>query len=846
MKISQMKTNGVEEALGFAFLPLSLSWSIEDCKYPTENIVSTRIIIKKEGNIVFDSGERKNIDCLDFNPHIKLESRTYYTWTVEVKDNLGNKISASSFFETGKMYEVWNAKWINAGNKDIECLKFSKVFSLKECDVKKSARLYICALGVYEVYINGEKVGYEYLAPGYHSYDCHLQTFTYDVTKYLKSEANLIEIYCADGWYKGRLGFDGAKNIYGDSFYAIAELYVNEKLVVVTDKSWKACNTEIVSASIYDGEVIDARNAELENIINYKLTETSPLKSGKLIDRYSLAVIEKERFCNPIFIHTPNKECVLDFSQNLTGFVTFLSNAKRGMEIKLSACEILQKGCFFHDNYRSAKAEFIYISDGKQRRIRPHFTFFGFRYMKVECRTSKNDSWRAFRREDGFSDFEAVHIRSDIDQIGFIKTGNCLVNKLFENAMWSEKDNFLDVPTDCPQRDERLGWTGDAQIFSNTALYNMDLLAFFRKWLFDMRAEQKLINGACPNIVPRIKQGIISEYASSPWADAAVIVPWNTFLHSGNKTFLEEAYDGMKMWLDYEYKNENDLGGEHLIKNGFHFADWLALDSKDGSPFGATDSLFIASCYYLKNAEIVSKAAEILLKSDDIKKYTELSKEIKKAIIKKYFDEKGLCKIKTQTALSISIVFSLSKDIKQEGIRLARMIKENNGALNTGFVGNAIICHALAESGNVKLAYDLLLREEYPSWLYSVKLGASTIWERWDSVLPDGSMKKEDMNSLNHYSYGSIVSFLYEEVFGISIKEAGFKTVNIAPKTDKRLNFASCKLQTVSGIYKVSWKYEKNNKIKYQINVPFGCSAYFVLNNKESKKLTSGQYIFIS
>ncbi|MCR5605661.1 MAG: family 78 glycoside hydrolase catalytic domain, partial [Treponema sp.] len=592
--------------------------------------------------------------------------------------------------------------------------------------------------------------------------------------------------------------------------------------------------------------VIDERKAELENVVNYEVSETFPEKAGKLVDRYSLPIIEKERFSNPIFIHTPKKECVLDFSQNLTGVISFFSNAKRGMEIKLSAGEILQKGCFFRDNYRTAKAEFIYISDGKERTVRPHFTFFGFRYMKVECRENEKDSWRALQENDGFSVFEALHIRSDIDQTGFIKTGNSLVNKLFENALWSEKDNFLDVPTDCPQRDERLGWTGDAQIFSNTALYNMDLLAFFRKWLFDMRAEQKLIDGACPNIVPRIKKGMISEYAASPWADAAVIVPWNTFIHSGNKTFLEEAYDGMKMWLDYEYKRESSLGGEHLIKDGFHFADWLSLDSKDGSPFGATAPLFIASCYYLKNAEIVSKAAKILSKDADVKKYTELYEEIKKAILKKYFDKNGLCKIKTQTALSLAIVFSLSKNIEMEGVRLSKLVKENNGALNTGFVGNAIICHALAESGNVNLAYDLLLREKYPSWLYSVKLGASTIWERWDSVLPDGTIKKEEMNSLNHYSYGSIVSFLYEEVCGIKALDAGFKTIRIKAKIDKRLDFVDCKLQTASGFYEVSWQYEKNDKIKYQITIPFGCTAYFVLDDEETIKLTSGQYIFIS
>ena len=442
--------------------------------------------------------------------------------------------------------------------------------------------------------------------------------------------------------------------------------------------------------------------------------------------------------------------------------------------------------------------------------------------------------------------FTAYHLRSDFEQIGDITTGDSKVNQLFSNALWGQKDNFLDVPTDCPQRDERLGWTGDAQIFSETACYNMYMPAFYRKYLWDMRAEQSILDGSVPNVVPRLKEGMVSEHGSCPWADAGVIIPWNVYRQYGNRTLLAECYPGMKAWVDCQRKKEESLGGVHLIKDGFHFADWLALDNEQPGPFGATDPLYIASAYYYKDVRIVAASAEIIGKAEEAEEYQRLSGEILKAIRATYFDEKGLCNCKTQTGSAIAIMFELNpteEARQQEGNVLAQRVEENHGHLNTGFVGTTMLCPALTETGHHDVAVQLLLNEEYPGWLYSVNMGATTIWERWNSVMPDGHLNKDGMNSLNHYSYGSIEAWMYGEVCGIRPVEAGFKKAVIAPHADKRLGYAECILDTAAGCYKSSWKCE-GDKVVYRVEVPFDAEAEFLVEGMDLQKLEAGTYVF--
>lgn len=862
MKVIQMRTNHIEKPAGYDYSPLSLSWKVTECGNAKKQKYA-QVIVKQEGNIVFDSGMDMSADSLDYQVNMELKPRTLYDWTVTVTADNGQQAQGQSTFETGKMNEPWQGQWItpnqalvdeNAGNgyknagyilqKSFEICDPDSGFTKEGIAGKKQkSRLYICGLGVYECYINGHKVGDEYLAPGYHSYDFHLQTAVFDVTDYLKNGENKIEIWLGDGWFKSRMGFDGGiADLYGDKLHAICELYVGEKLVVKTDKDWESKISPIVFSGIYDGEIYDAR---LKNSNRTgSVQEEIPAKCGELTDRYSLPIVKKEKFEPKEVIVSPKGETILDFGQNLTGWTEFDCHLPKGTQIRLTACEILQDGCFYHDNLRLAKTEYVYISDGEPAHVRPHFTFYGFRYMLAEIKDTEGQ-WEALPKDCAAYHFTACHLRSDFDQIGSIVTGHKKVNQLFSNALWGQKDNFLDVPTDCPQRDERLGWTGDAQVFSETACYNMYMPAFYRKYLWDMRAEQSITGGAVPNVVPRIKEGMVSECGNCPWADAGVIIPWNVYLHYGSKSLLKETYPGMKAWVDYERRKEESEGGPHLVKSGFHFADWLALDNDVPGPFGATDPLYIASAYYYRCTKIVGEAAKILGYEDDARQYEHLSREILTAVREKYFDENGLCVCKTQTGAALAIMFGLISDDKYslEGGALNERIEANNHHLNTGFVGTTMLCPALTRSGHHETAVDLLLNESFPGWLYCVNLGATTIWERWDSVLPDGHMNPEGMNSLNHYSYGSIEAWMYGDVCGIRPLTPGFKKAVIAPHVDERLGYADCTLDTAAGQYRCSWKYENKESVCFEIEVPFNAEAMFTFNGCQ-KRLLCGKYIF--
>ncbi|MCI6464191.1 MAG: glycoside hydrolase family 78 protein [Faecalicatena sp.] len=847
MKLTQLRVNHIETPMGFQINPLSFSWKVEEAdgaKYQK----SARIMVKKGKDVLFDSKEEESADSLDYPVDLSLSPRTRYQWSVCVTADNQEKAAEESWFETGKMDEPWQGKWITpALDQSVQPI-LARTFDVHKKPVK--ARLYLCGLGIYEVYINGKKVGNEFLAPGYHSYDFHLQVQTYDVTDYLERGKNEIRIWLGDGWFKGRLGFDGGyTNLYGDRCYAIGELYMEQddgtETLLCTDESWKSKASPITFSNIYDGEIYDARLEDEDNWKDVRICE--PKGCGVLSDRYSLPIVKKESFQVQEVIRTPKNELVFDFGQNLTGWVEFDCDFPAGTQIKLTASEIMQDGCFYHDNLRTAKTEFTYISNGKKAHVRPHFTFYGFRYMKVECDCTVDQK-----------DFTAYHLRSDFDQTGWIETGNQKVNQLFSNALWSQKDNFLDVPTDCPQRDERLGWTGDAQVFSETACYNMYMPAFYRKYLWDMRAEQSILGGSVPNVVPRLKQGMVAEHGSCPWADAGVIIPWNVFLHYGSRTLLQECYPGMKAWIDCERKKEEALGGPHLIKDGFHFADWLALDNEQPGPFGATDPLYIASAYYYQGAKIISQAAKMLTEGirqedpkiceyeKDAKEYGRLAEEILQAIQTTYFDENGCCVCKTQTGSAIAVEFGLMPEKqKEEGERLEERVRRNGSHLNTGFVGTTLLCPALTHTGHHTTAVDLLLNEEFPGWLYCVNLGATTIWERWNSVLPDGKISEEGMNSLNHYSYGSIEAWMYSDVCGIRPSRPGFREAVIEPHPDKRLKYAECTLDTAAGRYTVKWNCQNDGNVTYEVHVPFGAQARMKFPDGKSEKLTAGTYQFV-
>lgn len=824
MEITRMRCNRIENPLGFALGQPVLSWVLESETAKTQEACQIKVALDPDfRQIIHDSGKRQDIDSIGYPLPIALKPRTRYYWQVKVWTDCGEVESQTAWFETAKMDEPWQAKWITPAWEDKEIHPWlRKKFSLTK--PIKEARLYICGLGLYEAEINGQRVGEEYLTPYCSSYDNWIQYQAFDVTRHLLQGENAVGVMLGNGWYKGRFTYRAnAREIYGDRFALICELVVTYRdgttEVVCSDQSWKVKPSHILASSIYDGEVQDA-NSYLPGWSRPELDDSGwdqvrliDLGYGRLQERRSLPVRIKERIKPVEVIHTPNGETVLDFGQNMVGWVSFNTNAPKGARILLQYGEALQGGCFSQENLRSAKAEFTYIADGKPAKVRPHFTFYGFRYVKVE-------GWEG---ELSLDDFTGDVVYSDLEQIGAIETSNPLVNRLFLNALWGQKGNFLDVPTDCPQRDERMGWTGDAQMFSGTACFNMDCGAFFGKFLYDLALEQRNLGGKVPDFVPTFG---MKQNGSAAWSDAATVIPWNLYLHYGDKAVLERQLESMIAYVEH-IKSLDD--GDRLWDSGFHYGDWLALDGKgEFSREGGTPTDLIATAYYAYSAGLVAKAARVLGKEDLAQEYEQLAEEVKKAFCDEFVTPRGRMAVNTQTAHILPLFMDLVPDELRPRIiaSLVELLKENNYYLKTGFVGTPYLCRVLSENGHNDIAYKLLLNEEFPSWLYAVKLGATTIWERWNSLLPDGRFGELGMNSLNHYCYGSIVEWMYRHMCGINPLEAapGFRRFKLAPQPSQRLEYAKASLDSAAGRIESGWQYMERG-IRYSFAVPFNTEA---------------------
>lgn len=832
MKINKMRTNRIKNPLGFDIERPVFSWQVAESEEKYQKAARIEVSLNPEfTEVIYDSGMSSAICSSGYEVQLKKKSRTRYYWRVTVYTEQEEVQSEAAWFETAKEDEVWKGKWITP-NMDHDIFPIMT----KSINIGKpiqKARAYICGLGVYECYINGQKAGNEYLAPGCNAYDKWLQYQTYDVSNLLQGGENSFEISLGNGWYKGRMSgtkvYEGeGEGIYGNQFLLLCEIVLTfadgTTEVVGSDETWQAMRSKILASNIYDGETYDARILQNE-VFTVRCIEAP---AAKLIARRSIPVIQHE-ILRPVLICTPAGEQVLDFGQNLTGQFRFKVKEKRNREIILTCGEILQQGNFYNENYRTAKAEYRYFCDGTCVMARPQFTFYGFRYLKVEGIETVEPK-----------DFEAIVLYSDLETTGNIKTGNTLVNQLIENTMWGQKGNFLDNPTDCPQRDERLGWTGDAQMFSATACYQMDCAAFFSKYHYDLSQEQQAAGGSVPMIVPTFGN---PAYDSCAWGDAATIIPWNLYLFYGDVSKLREEFPSMRAWVDKIRRVDEEHGGKRLWTTGFHFGDWLSLDAKkEGTSTGGTDPYFIASAYYCYSARLTAKAAAVLGHKELQQEYETLSKEVEAAIRKEYFSGTGRATIQTQTAYTLALWMNLIPEdwTKRTIDGLAEALKERGNYLATGFVGTPLLCPALSEYGRSDLAYTLLLNENYPGWLYEVKKGATTIWERWNSVLEDGSMNPKGMNSLNHYAYGSIVGWIYRYAAGIQPLEdhPGFKRIRFAPNADQRLGNLEAVFQSVSGRYTVKWHFNEQNYVCCQLSIPFDANAELWLNDALPETIT--------
>lgn len=820
MELYNLRVNHVKEALGF-FLGEKPTVSFQVRDTYGKKLKSVTITVadnEKMKTPIYISGEI--LEEMTVYP-IQAEFTPYaiYYYQVRAVSDIGEEALAVSWFETGKMNEGWNAEWITPEEKR-DVMLVGKEFSVNR-EVKK-ARIYIGCAGVYELELNGEKVGKEYLTPYSNDYYSWMQVITHDITKQLQKGINVIEAIYSHGWYGEQFGLASGKFIYGDTNAVIAEIHIQyadgAEEVISTDESWYSGKSPCISGEIYHGTVYD---------FSYDCSKTGAvsvcdIKKEKLMDRLSLPVlIKEERLVAEVFT-TPKGELCIDIGQNMTGWLRIDTSKFKDKDFRIQYFEVLDSdGNFYNKNLRSARAEFVYKTDGTPRIIEAKFTYYGFRYAKIDGLD-----------EIPMDAFTGCVVYSDMEQTGVIETSNSLVNRLFLNALWGQKDNFLDVPTDCPQRDERMGWTGDAQVFCGTANFNMDVAAFYNKFIYDMWMEQQRNNGVVPYYVPFVRgseKGRGSAATSAAWGDAATIIPWTCYIHTGDKEALKKHYPSMKAWVEHIRSQEED---NHLWKQGFHLGDWLALDNVvKYPPMGLTPKDMVASAYYLYSTKLLSKAAKALGKKEEQKEYEELARQIKTSMQKEYVTETGRIASDTQTANILALFMDFATDEK----RAAEMLNEKimaveGGHLNTGFVGTTYICRALSDHGFNKTAYKLLLNKDCPSWLYAVERGATTIWERWDSILPDGSFGKASMNSFNHYSYGAVMEWVYRNVAGIQPMEEypGFRRIKLMPQPDNQLEWVKVSYDSVCGCYSSSWKIEKE-KLWFKFKVPFGGGAYLTL-----------------
>lgn len=841
VKITHLKTNHIENPLGFAIERPTLSWIVEDTRDTVQT--AAQVVVSRDDafeRVIFDSGkvEGSGIDSLAYRPPITLEPRTRYFWKVRVWGETESAESEAAWFETAKMGEPWQADWITPDWDDNQVHPILyRQFELPARPVR--ARAYICGLGLYHFALNGEKVGNEHLTPYCNAYDQWIQYQTFDITGQLAPGANVACVMLGNGWYKGRYGADGGRvAFYGDRFALICELHITlengDTAIIASDRTWKAQPAPVLASDIFDGETYDARiKAEPapEHSSGVRLID---LDKSRLEARRSLPVCVNETIKPVAVLHTPAGETVLDMGQNITGWVRFRTNAPAGARIELQYGEVLQGGNFFRDNLRTAKAEYTYIADGAEAVVEPYFTFYGFRYVKVS-------GWPG---DLSIDDFTGCVVYSQMEITGEIETSNAKVNRLIQNALWSQKGNFLDIPTDCPQRDERLGWTGDIQVFSGTACFNMDAAAFLSKFAYDLGKEQAKTGGMVPHIVPMVN---LNKGGAAAWADVATILPWTLYTFYGDSDILAQQFESMRAWVDTIKRIDDASGGRRLWTEGEHFGDWLALDDPIHSDprRGGTPHDFIASAFYCYSARLVAQAAARLGKAEPAETYGRLSEEVKAAIQRAYFTEDGRLAVPTQTGYVLALFMDLVPDAYREQVQrdfIARL-KEDNVHLRTGFVGTPYLCRVLSAIGANELAYRLLLNEDYPSWLYAVNLGATTIWERWNSLNPDGSVSSTGMNSLNHYAYGSIVEWMYRDMCGLNPASddaavTGFRAPRIAPKPDPSLAWARARYRSAAGYYESGWRFDEAGGITFTIAIPFNAAATVVLPGARGRAIT--------
>ncbi len=834
VQVVALRTEYQQNPLGLDAPRPRLSWQLSyAARAVTQTAYQVRVAastqeLRAGRSLVWDSG-RVNSDESIQRPYDgpALKSGQRYYWQVRVWDgaDMVSNWSEPAWWEMGLLDAAqWRVSWIEPALAEDRATAAPVAMLRREFQLRDEvvrARAYVTSHGLYEMYLNGRRVGDELFTPGWTSYHKRLQYQTYDVTALLRKGQNAVGVLLGDGWYRFR-----GRYAYGDLLGLLLQINITYKdgheEVIGSDQNWKAATGPILMSEIYDGETYDARlekpgwNQPGFADQQWSAVRVTAQRNDNLVAPAGPPVRKMEELRPVRIFQTPGGDTVADIGQNMVGWVRLKVQGPAGTTITLRHAEVLDKqGNFYTENLRQAKATDRYtLQGGGPEVFEPHFTFHGFRYVAVS----------GYPGELTPDSLTGIVIHSDIARTGEFETSRELVNQLQHNIEWGQKGNFLDVPTDCPQRDERLGWTGDAQVFARTAAFNRDVAGFFTKWLRDLAADQQE-NGSVPVVIPEVHT---SSPPSAAWSDAAVIIPWTIYLSYGDERILEEQYPSMRKWVEYERQRAGD---DYIWRGDPHYGDWLAYAAPSSEarsyPGATTGKDLIATAFFAHSTDLLQRTAQLLGEQDDATRYRELLANIKSAFVREFVTPTGRVGENTQTAYALALEFDLlPKELRAAAAeRLAKDVRERKH-LTTGFVGTPFLCHVLTRYGYANEAYMLLNREQYPSWLYPVTQGATTIWERWDGIKPDGTFQDSAMNSFNHYAYGAIGDWMYRVMAGIEVdpQAPGYKHVLIQPVPGGGFSHVKASHETMYGLVSSAWQ-RRDNRFELAIMLPANTHA---------------------
>lgn len=844
LQVAQLTCEHLTNPMGLGTLQPRLSWKLQsngrnvrqtayEIEVATEPTFATANFVWRSGKVASDQS------ALVLYNGPKLLSAKRYHWRVRVWDNQGQASlwSTPAFWEMGLLATTdWSAQWIEFPQDmphHAPALLLRRDFTLAK--PIRAARAYVTAHGLYELYLNGQKVGDQVLTPGWTSYRKRLQYQVYDVTTLLQKGTNAVGAMVGNGWYRSTLGWETQWGIYGKNLGLLCQIDITYRdgstLRIGSDGSWLTSDGGPVRTNgIYEGEAYDARLEPIDwtkagfIAAGWQAAKTAAYPLTNLVATVGPPMRKIQELKPVRLFTTPKGEQVADFGQNMVGWVRLRVNGQQGTTVQIEHAEVLDKaGNFYTENLRAAKCLFTYTLKGVGTEVaEPRFTFMGFRYVKIT-------GYPGNLTPEALT---GVVVHSDMMPTGQFVCSDTLLNQLQHNIQWGQKGNFLDVPTDCPQRDERMGWTGDAQVFSRTAAFNMDVSAFFTKWLADVAADQKP-GGEVPFVIPDVlnPQDANTGGVSAGWSDVACIIPWNMYLAYGDQRLLENQYPSMQAWVEYMRKK---AGANHLYANGSVFGDWLfyrPTPENASEPDGYTDRDLLSTAFYAHSTDILAKTARVLGKVEDATRYEQLHTEIKRAFLQEYMTTGGRLVSNSQTADVLALAFGLYAP--EQRARLVRHLSSDirrRHHLSTGFLGTPYLTHVLSDNGQTDLAYQLLFRTDYPSWLYPVKQGATTIWERWDGIKTDGTFQDKGMNSFNHYAYGAIGDWMYRVVAGLDMAEAGYRKIRFQPQPTERLTFAEANYESIYGLIKSRWE-RQQNQITFTVTIPPNTTAVIMLPN---------------